>query len=373
MKVFLSYASEDKGHADRVAKWLDAKGVAFYDFRDPARQGGRYATSRPTALAMSDALLVLLSPSLLTSEWCKQDLSLGMEQMLARSNPETTFIHVLQVADVPESYDGKLRRFDWLDCTSQDRATSALQILSYRLGIERRPAEDADDDGYHVLVKPGLTAPSADRPASAEQIPDEPPLVASNVPAGKHKKVMVICGHDEEANRALFDCLRAMGLQPQEWSQLIQQSQVGSPYIGAVLDEAFKNVQAVVALFTPDEYVITRASYEAGKERWRLQARPNVLIEAGMAFATHPRETILLVLGDQELPGDLRGRHFIRLNGTGVAIKSLADRLMTAGCAVELDGTDWLNPARFPNRDDVKSRPARLKKPPEGGAQQPDR
>jgi hypothetical protein len=121
----------------------------------------------------------------------------------------------------------------------------------------------------------------------------------------KHKKVMVIYGHDEEANTALFDCLRAMGLKPQEWGQLIQQSQVGSPYIGAVLDEAFKNVQAVVAFFTPDEHVITRASYAAGQDRWRLQARPNVLIEAGMALATHPRETILLVLGNQELPSDL--------------------------------------------------------------------
>lgn len=155
---------------------------------------------------------------------------------------------------------------------------------------------------------------------------------------------------------ALFDCLRAMGLQPQEWGQLIQQSQVGSPYIGAVLEEAFKNVQAVVAFFTPDEHVIPRASYAAGQEEWRLQARPNVLIEAGMALATHPRETILLVLGSQELPSDLSGRHFIRLDGTMIPLKNLGDRLRTAGCAVELGGTDWLNPRRFPNRDTIQAR-----------------
>jgi predicted nucleotide-binding protein len=184
----------------------------------------------------------------------------------------------------------------------------------------------------------------------------------------KHKKVMVIYGHDEEANRALFDCLRAMGLQPQEWGQLIQQIQVGSPYIGAVLDEAFKNVQAVVAFFTPDEHVITRANYAAGQDKWRLQARPNVMIEAGMALATHPRETILVVLGEQELPSDLSGRHFIRLDGTGIPLKSLGDRLKTAGCAVELDGTDWLNPGRFPNRDALQPRPTRRRRPPETDA-----
>jgi len=32
---------------------------------------------------------------------------------------------------------------------------------------------------------------------------------------------MVIYGHDTQANTALFDWLRAIGLEPREWSQLI--------------------------------------------------------------------------------------------------------------------------------------------------------
>lgn len=62
---------------------------------------------------------------------------------------------------------------------------------------------------------------------------------------------MVIYGHDTEANRALFDWLRAIGLEPQEWIQLIQATANGSPYIGDVLKNAFKQAQAVIALFTP--------------------------------------------------------------------------------------------------------------------------
>jgi predicted nucleotide-binding protein len=116
-------------------------------------------------------------------------------------------------------------------------------------------------------------------------------------------------------------------------------------------------VQAVVAFFTPDEHVILREDHAAGEDTWRLQARPNVLIEAGMALATHPKETILLVLGNQELPSDLHGRHFIRLDGTARPLKELADRLKTAGCAVELDGTsDWLSADRFPSRDGIQAR-----------------
>lgn len=358
MKVFLSYASEDGAAADQVAKWLDDKGAAFFDFRKPARHGGRFATSRSEAMAEADFFLVLLSPSLLDSKWCKQDLAMGLALLRTRTAPDTSFVQVLQVADVPAEYEGELRIYDWMDFTSPSRAESALRELSYRLGIERRPS-GTQETGNPTIVNRGVPRPVAE-PALKS---GERTAVPSDKPDSKHKKVMVIYGHDEEANRALFDCLRAMGLQPQEWGHLIQQSQIGSPYIGAVLAEAFKNVQAVVAFFTPDEHVITRTSYAIGQDKWRLQARPNVMIEAGMALATHPRETILVVLGEQELPSDLSGRHFIRLDGTGMPLKNLGERLKTAGCAVELDGTDWLNPERFPNRDTLQPRPARRRKP----------
>jgi predicted nucleotide-binding protein len=353
MKIFLSYASEDSAAIDDIAKWLDDKGVAFYDFRKPSRHGGRFATSRPEAIAAADFFFVLLSPSLLDSAWCKQDLSLAIrqQQLIASSESGRGFIQVLQVADVPEHYDGELRKYDWLDVTSPARTKWALQELSFRLGIERRPAGKGDP-GNHATVSRGLPGPITEQAAALNEAT---PMPVDNV-NDKRKKVMVIYGHDQEANTALFDCLRAMDLKPQEWGQLVQQSQIGSPYIGAVLDEAFRNVQAVVAFFTPDEHVIPRASYAAGQDNWRLQARPNVLIEAGMALATHPRETILLVLGNQELPSDLSGRHFIRLDGTAGPLKELGDRLKTAGCAVELDGTtDWLKPGRFPKRDTIQA------------------
>lgn len=84
---------------------------------------------------------------------------------------------------------------------------------------------------------------------------------------------------------------------------------------------------------------------------WRLQARPNVLIEAGMALVTHRKRTILAVLGPQELPSDLAGRHYIRLSHTAPEpLRALASRLSDAGCDVDLGGTGWLDPGRFPDR-----------------------
>lgn len=160
------------------------------------------------------------------------------------------------------------------------------------------------------------------------------------------KAVMVIYGHDVEANTALFSWLRAIGLQPQEWSQLIQLSGSASPYIGQVLQQAFSHAQAVVAFFTPDEQVRS-----VGSKSWRRQARPNVLIEAGMALVTHPERTVFVTLGLQELPSDLAGRHYVRLDGTSAPLHEIASRLRNVGCEVDTSGTDWLDPTRFPSRD----------------------
>jgi predicted nucleotide-binding protein len=187
--------------------------------------------------------------------------------------------------------------------------------------------------------------------------PRADPSVAT-IFAANRKAVMVIYGHDKEANTALFDWLRAIGLQPQEWSQLIHATGNASPYIGQVLDKALQNVQAVIAYFTPDEYVTAAATPPRDQSTWRLQARPNVLIEAGMALITHPTRTVIAVLGNQELPSDLAGRHYIRLSHTDLApLQDLAARLHDAGCDTSTSGTDWLNPARFPNRDTTRPPP----------------
>jgi predicted nucleotide-binding protein len=172
------------------------------------------------------------------------------------------------------------------------------------------------------------------------------------------RKVMVIYGHDYEANRALFSWLRAIGLEPLEWGQLVQLSGNASPYIGQVLEQAFKNTQAVLAFFTPDEHVTGRGASLTDKNAWRLQARPNVLIEAGMALVTHPQRTVLVVLGGQELPSDLAGRHYIRLNSTSGPLHELANRLADAGCDVNRTGTQWLDPTNFPNRDNLSISPS---------------
>jgi predicted nucleotide-binding protein len=160
------------------------------------------------------------------------------------------------------------------------------------------------------------------------------------------KVVMVVYGHDTEANEALFTWLQRIGLQPKEWSQLVGRTGSASPYIGQVLERAFEDAQAVVAFFTPDERVT------AMDGSMRRQARPNVFIEAGMALVTHPERTVLITLGHPDLPSDLAGRHYVQLTGVPGPLNEIASRLETAGCDVDRKGSRWLDPTIFPSRDD---------------------
>jgi predicted nucleotide-binding protein len=209
-------------------------------------------------------------------------------------------------------------------------------------------------DRLPMWLPADITAPTqASTVASSKAAAAEEIIAATNP-----KLVMVIYGHDEEANNALFDWLRAIGLEPQEWSQVIGATGNASPYIGSALEHAFRNAQAVVAFFTPDERVLARTASPKDSGAWRLQARPNVLIEAGMALTTHPDRTVLVVHGAQELPSDLAGRHFVRLSRTSSApLNDLANRLKQAGCDTDTTGTAWLNPARFPDRSGIDAMP----------------
>ena len=209
-------------------------------------------------------------------------------------------------------------------------------------------ARDGREVTEQFITGPPGTGPSPD--------PSKATTFAEN-----RKAVMVIYGHDKQANEALFAWLRAIGLQPREWSQLIRATGSASPFIGEVLEKALRDVQAVVAFFTPDEYVTAAG---AGHVGGRLQARPNVLIEAGMALITHPTRTIITVLGNQELPSDLAGRHYVRLSHTDVqALNDLAGRLADAGCDIDLSGSAWLTPGQFPDRGSPAASAERASEP----------
>jgi predicted nucleotide-binding protein len=158
------------------------------------------------------------------------------------------------------------------------------------------------------------------------------------------RKVFVIHGRNEPARKGLFEFLRAIGLDPIEWSEAIQMTGKGSPYIGEVLDTAFASAQAVVVLQTPDDvtYLHESLTYPGDPEcSPQMQPRPNVLFEAGMAMGRHEDRTIIVELGQVKVFSDIHGRHVVRLDNSLRKRQELATRLQTAGCRTRTNGTDW--------------------------------
>jgi hypothetical protein len=175
--------------------------------------------------------------------------------------------------------------------------------------------------------------------------------VSVDADLGRARKVFVVHGRNGAARAAMFAFLRAIGLDPIEWSEAVKMTGEGSPYIGQVLDTAFDAAQAIVVLLTPDDVAYLRNEYASGEDDPETvplaQARPNVLFEAGMAMGRDAKRTVLVEFGKLRPFSDVAGRHAVRIDGSVARRKDLAQRLETAGCAVKLDGDDWLTAGDF--------------------------
>ncbi|MFI6763296.1 TIR domain-containing protein [Micromonospora sp. NPDC050417] len=179
--------------------------------------------------------------------------------------------------------------------------------------------------------------------------------------------VGVVYGRNVKANKALFAFLRSLDLKPLEWDHLVSKTGSSTPYVGHVVEQIFRQVRAVIVLFTPDDLAYLRLECRASEEpvhetELTGQPRPNVLFEAGMAFGLHPSRTILVQVGRVRPISDLEGRNLVRFDGTASPLRRLAQRLKDAGCCVDETGGDWLDASNFPGLD-PSGNPAVLDRP----------
>jgi len=166
------------------------------------------------------------------------------------------------------------------------------------------------------------------------------------------ESVFVVHGRKDRVRRAMFEFLRSIGLKPLEWSQAVQRTGAASPYVGQVLETAFAGARAVVVVLSGDDEarlieVYRKADDPAHECNLTPQARPNVLFEAGMAMGRNAERTILVQVGDIRPFSDIGGRHVVRMDNSTQRRQDLANRLETAGCAVDLTGTDWHDAGNF--------------------------
>jgi len=199
-------------------------------------------------------------------------------------------------------------------------------------------------------VVPPTTGPSS--PAAQRGSSGAKSRIAKSVHRSTPNSVFVVHGRDNAAKAAMFAFLRAIGVKPIEWTSAIGLSNKPAPYVGEILDAAFGRARAIVVLLTPDDLAHLRPDLllPSDKPYERVltgQARPNVLFEAGMAFATHPDRTVIVQLGNIREFSDIAGRHVVHMSNEYPRRQELATKLRNAGCDVDTTGADWVGAGDF--------------------------
>lgn len=165
-------------------------------------------------------------------------------------------------------------------------------------------------------------------------------------------QVFVVHGRDRAAKDAVFTFLRAIGVKPIEWNAALAMSKKAAPFIAEILDAAFAKARAIVVLLTPDDLAQLRSDLLTPSDKpfertLTGQARPNVLFEAGMAFVTHPGQTVLVQIGTLREFSDVAGRHVVHMTNAFEKRQELATKLKNAGCDVDTTGSDWVTAGDF--------------------------
>jgi hypothetical protein len=158
----------------------------------------------------------------------------------------------------------------------------------------------------------------------------------------RDRTVFVVHGRNTRARDAVFAFLRALGLQPLEWEQAASLTDKGAPSTLEVVEAGLRAGRCVLVLLTGDDVAHLHPSL--GREAPARQARPNVLLEAGMALARGgSKRTILVRVGDLREVSDISGISYVQLSNDAASRQALAKRLESAGCRVA-PGSDYLDP-----------------------------
>lgn len=259
-----------------------------------------------------------------------------------------------------------------------------IDLLKKRMGaaprtvyaaIQRTAAANRVPRELGALLLAGENGISYQRYATAEQMAElrgvpmhaapapapQPSGRRSSRPASRkpvvtitNNSIFVVHGRDVQLNTDMFAFLRAIGLNPLEWSQAIRAAKGANPHVDDIISNAMDSVQGVLVMFSPDEDARLKSRFagssdkKKGLDKLDGQARPNVIFEAGLALGAHSKKTLLVQVGDMRDISDIAGKHLIHLSNDAASRKELAQRLQSKlKFKVDTTGNDWLTIGNF--------------------------
>ena len=241
---------------------------------------------------------------------------------------------ILNAVDLRRPLDASIREADLRPSQRlMTRSGSrALEAILERVHVLYGHVGDWMSDAFSELANAGSDRKeSRDRDTSIL-------IVESNQEAVVNQNdVFLVHGRDNTATGCVKAILRAAGVNPVDWEQAVGWTGKASPMTLEVIQEGLARTQAILLLFTPDESVQLRGELASSSDpeyetSEGYQARPNVLIEAGMAFALNPDRTLILQIGAARPISNLAGLNYVRFDGSAGDRQALLGRLENAGC-----------------------------------------
>jgi predicted nucleotide-binding protein len=201
-----------------------------------------------------------------------------------------------------------------------------------------------------VPVHTPVIAPPAAAPPSARPRVSKGKAKTRTVRTTKNNSVFVVHGRDAALNEDMFSFLRALDLNPLEWTQAVRATKGANPNVTLVVKNALKTAQGVIVMFSPDEEGRLKTKFRGKHDSTKLegQARLNVIFEAGIALGAHEDKTLLVEVGDVRKISDIAGMYIPRLTDSAASRKEFAERLRDKlGLKVDMSGTSWLSVGKF--------------------------
>lgn len=197
--------------------------------------------------------------------------------------------------------------------------------------------------------------PSADFTPWSSPEHSKPKAEPSPSPAPKRSldKVFVVHGRDLRPVETLKQYLLFLGLHMMPWSEAVSLTGKPQPHTYDVVKAGMENAAAIIVIFSPDDLARVKDDFSENDEPDRVpqgQARQNVTLEAGMAFAMAPERTVFLKSAHTREISDIDGFNWVKMNGTWDSRMDLKNRLANAGAAVSSGNQNLMDPLAGPFR-----------------------
>jgi predicted nucleotide-binding protein len=206
------------------------------------------------------------------------------------------------------------------------------------------------DDGFKATQppprSPATQPPVSDEPqgslASANTIL-QPRSIATDtgsaaepvapISTPSNKTVFVVHGRDMRPVESIETFLLFLGLTMMSWSEAVKLTGDTQPHTYDIVKAGMDGAAAVVVVFSPDDEARVKRHFATDGETLdpQGQARQNVLVEAGMAFARSRTKTIFVQSEPTRPITDLEGFNWVKLDGGWDSRQDFINRLDTAG------------------------------------------